>query len=101
MQEGFFVDDLVTSCQGTEEAFKIYEKAKSRMMEQGFKTNDVALGEKIVQNFKKYKTNDVALGEKIVQNEKEIRTSKNTEDEASYAQETLGLSKEIGGKTKV
>ena len=88
MQEGFFVDDLVTSCQGTEEAFEIYEKARSRMMEGGFK-------------LRKFKTNNIALGEKIVKNEKEIKTSKSTEDEASYAQETLGLSKEMGGKTKV
>ena len=71
-QEGFFVSDLVTSCHGTKEAFDIYEKARSEMMEGGFK-------------LRKFKTNDVALGERKFQNEKEIKTNKNTEDEASYA----------------
>ena len=87
MKEGFFVDDLVTGCSNTEDAFELYEKAKSRMSEGGFK-------------LRKWKTNDRILAGKIAENENEkIKEALN--EESTYAKETLGLSKETGGMTKV
>ncbi len=89
MTEGFFVDDLVTGCSSTEEAFDLYEKAKSRMLEGGFK-------------LRKWKTNDRKLAEKIAENENEKNVGEELlSEESTYAKETLGLSKETGGMTKV
>ena len=88
MIEGFFVDDLVTSCQDVKEALTLYEKAKERMMEGGFR-------------LRKFKTNNKELGDKIGIKEREIISGGCSEDESTYAKEALGLSKEMGGKTKV
>ena len=56
MIEGFFVDDLVTSCKNTSQAYALYEKAKQRMQEAGLK-------------LRKWKTNDEPLRELIARNE--------------------------------
>ena len=87
MNEGFFVDDLVTSCQDVKEALTLYEKAKERMMEGGFR-------------LRKFKTNNKELGDKIGIKEREIISGGCSEDESTYAKETLGLSKEMGGQDK-
>ena len=52
----FFVDDLVTSCRDSETAYLLYEKAKGRMSDGGFK-------------LRKWKTNDNLLAEQIERNE--------------------------------
>ena len=91
MIEGFFVDDLVTTCTSTSEAYALYEKAKQRMLEAGLR-------------LRKWKTNDEELRKKIERNEKEVEKRvrrENAQDDCSYAKETLGLSKNVGGKTKV
>ena len=82
LSQGFFVDDLVTSCSDTEEAYSLYNKASDRMQEGGFK-------------LRKWKTNDELLAQKIVENESEA------DEERTYAKEALGISKDMGGKTKV
>ena len=90
MIEGFFVDDLVTSCKSTTTAFDLYEKARNRMRDGGFR-------------LRKWKTNDKALGEEIAKNEM-VRNEDalvDTLDSYSYAKETLGISKDLGKKTKV
>ena len=90
MIEGFFVDDLVTSCKSTTTAFDLYKKARNRMKEGGFR-------------LRKWKTNDKALGEEIAKNEM-VRNEDalvDTLDSDSYAKETLGISKDLGKKTKV
>ena len=90
MIEGFFVDDLVTSCKSTTTAFDLYGKARNRMKEGGFR-------------LRKWKTNDKALGEEIAENEM-VRNEDvlvDTLDSYSYAKETLGISKDLGKKTKV
>ena len=90
MIEGFFVDDLVTGCSNTQEAYTLYKKARMRMLEGGFR-------------LRKRKTNDKALGVKIAECEKEIedKERKSAHEECSYAKETPGVSRDIGGKTKV
>ena len=90
MIQGFFVDDLVTSCKSTSEAYSLYEKAKQRMLEAGLR-------------LRKWKTNDKDLREKIARNERELEgcVKENTQEDCSYAKEALGLSKDVGGKTKV
>ena len=90
MIEGFFVDDLVTSCKSTSEAYSLYEKAKQRMLEAGLR-------------LRKWKTNDKDMREKIARNECELErcVKENTQEDCSYAKEALGLSKDVGGKTKV
>jgi len=59
MIEGFFVDDLVTSCKNIATAFDLYDKARNWMSEGGFKlrkwkTNDKALGAIAKQRFEEY-----------------------------------------------
>ena len=52
MREGFYVDDLVSGENTTEEAFNLYNKAKLRMESGNFR-------------LRKWKTNDTALRQKI------------------------------------
>ena len=56
LKRSFFVDDLVTSCRNSEEAYLLYEKAKMRMLEGGFK-------------LRKWKTNVDKLSQKICDKE--------------------------------
>ena len=65
LTKSFFVDDLVTSCRSSEEAYLLYEKAKSRMMEGGFK-------------LRKWKTNVDELSVKILERESEGPSDKNS-----------------------
>ena len=90
MIEGFFVDDLVMSCKNTATAFEFYDKAKNRMSEGGFR-------------LRKWKTSDKALGEAIANNERGWNEDAcvDSQDGCSYAKETLGVSKDLGKKTKV
>ena len=90
MIEGFFVDDLVTGCKNTSEAYALYEKAKQRMLEAGLK-------------LRKWKTNDKPLREQIARNECKLERleDEDIQEDCSYAKETLGVSREDGGKTKV
>ena len=88
--EGFYVDDLVSGCSNTHEAFALFQKAKGRLQEGGFK-------------LRKWKTNDPDLQLKIHQNESEnvLKELKATTDDSTFAKETLGQVKEAGEKTKV
>ena len=89
MKEGFFVDDLVTGSSSTELALDLYHKAKERMLEGGFR-------------LRKFKTNDKALAEQILEKETKSETGAVTvNEESTYAKETLGVSKDMGGKTKI
>ena len=83
----FYVDDLVSGCENTEKVLGLYGKAKERMLEGGFK-------------LRKWKTNDEELLKEI-QNESEEKQGKSSQEDISYAKETLGPTKDLGGKTKV
>ena len=48
IKEGFFVDDLVAGANSTQAAFNLYQKAKERMLEEGFR-------------LRKFKTNNKKL----------------------------------------
>ena len=88
--EGFYVDDLVSGGSNTHEAFALFQKARERLQEGGFK-------------LRKWKTNDPELRLKIQQNESEnvLKEVKATTDDSTFAKETLGQIKEAGEKTKV
>ena len=58
LKGSFFVDDLVTSCRYSEEAFLLYEKARAWMQEGGFK-------------LRKWKTNVKELYAKVCESENE------------------------------
>ena len=84
----FYVDDLVSGCDNTEKALGLYEKAKERMLEGSFK-------------LRKWKTNDEELSKEIQKRESEEKQGKSSQEDISYAKETLGPTKGLGGKTKV
>ena len=84
----FYVDDLVSGCENTEKALGLYKKAKERMLEGGFK-------------LRKWKTNDEELLKEIQKRESEEKQEKSSQEDMSYAKETLGPTKDLGGKTKV
>ena len=86
---GFFVDDLVTGCQDSQEAIDLYRKAKERMKDGGF-------------TLRKWKTNDGTVAREIAQAEGEEVKDKEvmTPMDQSYAKETLGLNNSEG-KPKV
>ena len=84
----FYVDDLVSGCENTEKALDLYEKAKERMLEGGFK-------------LRKWKTNDEELSKEIQKRESEEKEGKSSQEDISYAKETLGSTKDLVGKTKV
>ena len=65
----FFVDDLVTSCRDSETAYLLYENAKGRMSNGGFKLH-------------KWKTNDNLLAEQIKRNEGEVKVSESSEEKS-------------------
>ena len=92
--QSFYVDDLVSGGQNTEETFGLYKKVKERLQVGGFK-------------LRKWKTNDRMLKEKIEQSEnekgKEIETqniSFSSED-SSFSKESLGLPEDKEKATKV
>eukprot|EP00794_Sanderia_malayensis_P017909 gene17909-biopygen12897 len=87
---GFFVDDLVTGCENTQEAVSLYERAKDRMKEGGF-------------HLRKWKANNRELAREIAVKEEEgvkERITFELED-TSYVKETLGAPVSMGEKTKV
>ena len=86
MINSFFVDDLVTSNDSLQEACELYDKARIRLEEGGFK-------------LRKWKTNNKDLASKIT--ESEGGETENKEGENSYAKETLGIPTEKGKNTKI
>ena len=86
---GFFVDDLVTGSRDIQEALTLYEKAKTRLKDGGF-------------TLRKWKTNKEELAKEMAHRECEIRKEENTSnEEQSFAQETLSPEVNEGGKPKV
>lgn len=87
---GFFVDDLVSGGNDTQDAFSLYEKAKERMKSGGF-------------SLRKWKTNDDVLAKEIAKRESEGVDKKKSDPtlDESYAKETLGVPSISGGKGKV
>ena len=87
MSQSFYVDDLVTGSPNATEAYSLFCKARERMMKGGF-------------SLRKWKTNDAELREQILQKEKGSE-SVDSQEEQSFAKESLGPLQETGGKTKV
>ena len=87
MSQSFYVDDLVTGSPNVAEAYSLFCKAKERMMKGGFA-------------LRKWKTNNVDLREQILQKERENENI-DSQEEQSFAKESLGPQGETGGKTKV
>eukprot|EP00794_Sanderia_malayensis_P021318 gene21318-biopygen16354 len=77
MIEWFFVDNLVTSCKDASVALELYQKARERMKEGGFR-------------LRKWKTNDKDLGEQITATERQAGqdSPEKVGDACSYAKET-------------
>ncbi|CAB4002999.1 Hypothetical predicted protein, partial [Paramuricea clavata] len=65
MLEGFYVDDLVSGGNTSEDAFELYNKARSRMESGGFR-------------LRKWKTNDPTLRQKICESEKDVPQQNDT-----------------------
>ena len=86
--QSFYVDDLVSGCESIDKALELYQKAKERMLAGGFK-------------LRKWKTNDVELLQEINKNESVEKEENSGQLDVSYAKETLGSAKDLGGKTKV
>ena len=84
----FYVDDLVSGCESNEKALELYQKAKERMLAGGFK-------------LRKWKTNDMELLKEINKSESVEKEERSGQLDMSYAKETLGPVKDLGGKTKV
>ena len=88
--QSFYVDDLVSGGESIDKALELYQKAKERMLAGGFK-------------LRKWKTNDVELLQEINKNESVEKEENSGQLDVSYAKETLGSAKDLGGggKTKV
>eukprot|EP00795_Rhopilema_esculentum_P017366 gene17366-biopygen6317 len=86
--ESFFVDDLVSGAGSVEQAYSLYERVRSRMKEGGF-------------TVRKFKTNDTMLAELIEEKERECEKKDKGSGNETSVKEHVGLSQEIGGKTKV
>ena len=84
----FYVDDLVSGCEGKDKALELYQKAKERMLEGGFK-------------LRKWKTNDRELLNEINKKESMENEERSDQLDMSYAKETLGPARDLGGRTKV
>ena len=82
MSKGFFVDDLVTTHKDVNEAYYMFEKARERLNEGGFK-------------LRKWKTNDRSLAHSIAMKEGAIETESKIQDPV------LEKSDQISPKTKV
>ena len=79
MLEGFYVDDLVSGGNTNEEAFELYNKARLRMEDGGFR-------------LRKWKTNDPKLRRRIEQSEQSMNPSKvipTLEEDETYAKSKL------------
>ena len=79
MLEGFYVDDLVSGGNTTEDAFELYDKAKICMENGGFR-------------MRKWKTNDLKLRQKIEQSERSMHQSEiipTVEEDETYAKSKL------------
>ena len=79
MLEGFYVDDLVSGGNTTEDAFEQYDKAKICMGNGGFR-------------LRKWKTNDLKLRQKIEQSERSMHQSKiipTVEEDETHAKSKL------------
>ena len=90
--ESYYVDDLVTGCETTEEAFCLYEKARDRLKLAAF-------------SLRKWNSNDLELMAMISGEERKIQTEngekQDPSQEESFAKETLGMERDKGNKTKV
>ena len=86
--ESFYVDDLVSGAGSVEQAYSLYERVRSRMKEGGF-------------TVRKFKTNDTMLAEMIEEKEGECEKKDKGSGNETSVKEHVGLSQEIGGKTKV
>jgi len=84
----FYVDDLVSGCESNEKALELYQKAKERMLTGGSK-------------LRKWKINDMELLKEINKSESVEKEERFGQLDMSYAKETLGPVKDLGGKTKV
>ena len=81
--ESFYVDDLVTGCDTTKEAFCLYEKARDRLKEASF-------------SLKKWKSNDATLMEKINKEEKTSQAKGRDKKEPSEEELVSVLHKSSG-----
>ena len=92
LSESFYVDDLVTGCETTEETFCLYEKARDRLKLAAF-------------SLRKWKSNDQELMARINAEERKIQgeneKQQDPSQEESFAKETLGTEGDTGNKTKV
>ena len=92
LMNNFYVDDLVSGCRDSKEAFAFFEKAKERMNEGGFK-------------LRKWKTNDSALAKAIYESEnvmeEKIKQSSVLQDDSTYTKESLGQGNLIDSAHKV
>ena len=92
--QSFYVDDLVSGSNSLEDAFSLYRKAKSRMLEGGFR-------------LRKWKTNSTVLAKAIQECENEDENEEPNsnpivlQDESTYTKETLGQGNRIGKACKV
>ena len=89
MLEGFYVDDLVTGGNTTEDAFEQYDKAN--MGNGGFR-------------LRKWKTNDLKLRQKIEESERSMHQSKiiqTVEEDKTYAKSKLDPHSGAKGEIKL
>ena len=84
--KGIFVDDFVTSCSTSIDAYELYKRAKQRMSKGGFR-------------LRKWKTNDAQLASQIIENENAQEGLGLTGVE--QARESAGVSTGLRAKTKV
>ena len=78
LTESFYVDDLVTGCDTTEEAFCLYTKARGRLKEASF-------------SLRKRKSNDSTLMERINEEERIIQTEGRDKQEPCKDKFVFGL----------
>ena len=85
MCQNFYVDDLVSGAGDKDQVLRLYQDAKARLLEGGFKLH-------------KWKTNDPKVQNQI----RKLETNEDVSfyEEQSFAKETLG-SEERKGTTKV
>ena len=83
----FYVDDLVSGCEGKDKALELYQKAKERMLAGGFK-------------LRKWKTNDRELLNEINKRESMENEERSDQLDMSYAKETLGPARDLGVEQK-
>ncbi|XP_028416058.1 uncharacterized protein LOC114539642 [Dendronephthya gigantea] len=85
LQESFYVDDLVSGESTVEKTFELYDKAKTRMAQGGFR-------------LRKWLTNSEVLRSKLEIHEKDQGSSEQSiNDQETYARLSLGA---VGGESK-